>query len=573
MVQMTGGELILDCLKQEGIKFVFGIPGDQLYPILDAIYQDDSIDFVTFRHEQSSANAADAWTRVTNKPGVCLGTVGPGAANLIPGVYTAFADSIPMVVITAQNQTWNIYPGHGMTQDLDQINLFKPITKWQALVSPWKRIPSLVHWAFRTAISGRPGPVLLDVPSDVLFEKNDVSELFMPVCKPENYRCLMNPIASPVLVEKAANLLVKAKYPLIHVGGGALRANASEEIQHLAEYLQCPVTSSVFARGVLPDDHPLLLLPAGYGAIAAQSGADLILLIGGRFGDLDFWSRPPFWGEPESQKVIQIDIDPEAIGLNRQVELGIIGDAKSTVEHLLKAIKTQLSPRDPSEWLEECHGAQKAWLADFLEQGSSDQVPIHPLRIIKDVRKFFPRDAISIVDGGNTGIWAHYLNRIYEPNTFLWPSDSGHLGVGIGYAIGAQLAKPEKQVYAIMGDGSFMFNVQELETARRLKLPIIIIVINDQAYGMIKAGQKMVYQQRYIGVDFFDVRYDKLAESMGCFGIRVTQPQDINPALEKALKSDGPAILDVIVDREINLEPPDFETLAGIWLEGCNLPE
>jgi len=573
MVQKTGGEIIIDCLKQEGVNFVFGIPGDQLYPILDAIYKEDSIDFITFRHEQSCANAADAWARVTNNPGVCLGTVGPGAADLIPGVYTAHADGIPMVVITAQNQTWNIYPGHGMTQDLDQINLFKPITKWQAVVSPWKRIPSLIHWAFRTAVSGRPGPVFLDVPSDVLFEKHDVSELLMPVSKPENYRCLMNPVASPALIEKAADLIANAKYPLIHVGGGVLRANASEEIQRLAEYLHCPVTSSVFARGVLPDDHPLLLLPAGYGAIAAQSGADLILLIGGRFGDLDNWGRPPFWGESESQKVIQIDIDPEVIGLNRQVELGIVGDARSTADFLLNSLKTRGPPPDLSEWIEECHSAQEAWLADFIKQGNSDQVPIHPLRVIRDVRDFFSRDAISIVDGGNTGVWAHYLNRIYEPNSFLWPCDSGHLGVGIGYAIAAQLAKPNKQIYAIMGDGSFMFNVQELETARRLKLPIVIVVMNDQAYGMIKAGQKIVYQQRYIGVDFFDVRYDKLAESMGCFGIRVTEPQDINPALEKVLKSDVPAVVDVVIDREINLEPPDFETLAGIWLEGVNLPE
>lgn len=569
MVQMTGGELIISCLKQEGVKFVFGIPGDQLYPILDAIYNEDSIDFVTFRHEQSSANAADAWARITNEPGVCLGTVGPGAANLIPDVYTAFADSIPMVVITAQNQTWNIYPGHGMTQDLDQINLFKPITKWQAVISPWKRIPALVHWAFRAAVSGRPGPVLLDIPSNVLFEKNEISELSMPINKPENYRCQRNPVAHHDLIEKAADLIIKAEYPLIHVGGGVLRSNASEEIQALAEYLQCPVTSTVFARGVLPDDHPLLLLPAGYGAIAAQSGADLIVLVGGRFGDLDNWGRPPFWGEQESQNVIQIDIDPEIIGLNRPVQLGIVGDAKSTINQLIKVIKSRVSHREPSSWVEECRGAQDEWLKDFLEQGKSDQAPIHPLRVIQEVRNFFPRDAISIVDGGNTGVWAHYLNRIYEPNTFLWPSDSGHLGVGIGYAIGAQLAKPDKKVYAIMGDGSFMFNVQELETARRLKLPIIIIVSNDRAYGMIKAGQKLAYEQRYIGVDFFDVRYDKLAESMDCFGIRVTEPNAIKPALEKARDSGVPAVLDVVVDREINLEPPDFETLAGIWLEGC----
>ncbi|MFX0013915.1 MAG: thiamine pyrophosphate-binding protein [Promethearchaeota archaeon] len=574
MVQMTGGEIIIDCLKQEGVKYVFGIPGDQLYPILDAIYKEDSIDFITFRHEQSCANAADAWARVTNKPTVCLGTVGPGAADLVPGVYTAYADSIPMVVITAQNQTWNIYPDHGMTQGLDQLNLFKPITKWQAVVSHWKRIQELVHWAFRAAVSGKPGPVFLDVPSDVLFHSDDISELTRPIgLKPQNYRSIMNPVAPTDLIEKAVDLLLKAEYPLIHVGGGTIRSNASREIKDLAEYLQCPVTSSVFARGIIPDDHPLLLLPAGYGAIAAQSGADLILLIGGRLGDLENWGRPPFWGEQESQSIIQVDIDPEVIGLNRPVELGIVGDAKSTTNQLLKIIKSRISQRKPSSWVEECRGAQNEWLKEFLEQGSSDQVPIHPLRVIKEVRDFFPRDAISIVDGGNTGVWAHYLNRIYEPNTFLWPSDSGHLGVGIGYAIGAQLAKPERKVYAIMGDGSFMFNVQELETARRLKLPIIIVILNDRAYGMIKAGQKIAYKKRYIGVDFFDVRYDKLAEAIDCFGIRVTEPKAIKSALEKANDSRVPAILDIVVDREINLEPPDFETLAGIWLEGCNLPE
>ncbi|UCE13252.1 MAG: thiamine pyrophosphate-binding protein [Candidatus Heimdallarchaeota archaeon] len=573
MEQMTGGDLIIRCLKQENVKYVFGIPGDQLYPILDAIYKEELIDFVTFRHEQSSANAADAWARVTGQPGVCLGTVGPGAANLIPGVYSAFADSIPMVVITAQNQTWNIYPDHGMTQGLDQVSLFKPITKWQAVLSHWKRIPELVHWAFRAAVSGKPGPVLLDAPSNVLFESHDISELPQGDLSPSQYRCLTNPMGSRKLIEKAADLILQSENPLIHVGGGVLRAKASFEIQQLAEHLQCPVTTSIGARGVLPEDHPLLLLPAGYGALAAQAGADLVLLVGGRLGDLDFWGLPPAWGDADTQKLIQIDICPESIGLNRQVELGIVGDAKSTVAELFRMIKSQIEPREAHEALAECFLTQEVWLADFLDQGKSDQVPIHPLRAIKEVRDFFPREAITIVDGGNTGVWAHYLNRVYEPNTFLWPCDSGHLGVGIGYAIGAQLAKPDKKVYAIMGDGSFMFNVQELETARRLELPIVIIVANDQAYGMIKAGQKLAYKQRYIGVDFFDVRYDKLAQSVDCFGIRVTQPGDIKSALEKTTNLEIPAVIDIVVDREINLEPPDFETLAGVWLEGCNLPE
>jgi acetolactate synthase-1/2/3 large subunit len=568
MALLTGGNIIVECLKKEGVKYVFGVPGDQLYPILDAIYNDDSIEFITFRHEQAAAHAADAWARVTNQPGVCLGTVGPGAADLVPGVYAAFADSIPMIVITAQNQSFHSYPDHGMTQGLDQVNLFKPITKWQATVYDWKRIPELVQWAFRSTISGRPRPVLLDFPSNVLFQKQDLSELSMPILNAKNYRSLNNPVAPLYLIEKAADLIINSKNPLIHVGAGCIRSGASKTIQDLAEYLQCPVTSTVSARGVLPEDHPLVLLPAGFGAIAAQSDSDLIILIGGKMGAFDFWGKTPFWGEYPDQKLIHIDIDPEVIGLNRPVTLGLIGDAKQTVEQLLTNIKTKIDQKKVVS-INSCLEAQKEWLADFLKHGESDQIPIHPLRVINDVRKFFPRDAISIVDGGNIGVWAHYLNRIYQPNTYLWAADSGHLGTGIAYAIGAQLAKPDKKIYAIMGDGAFMFNVQELETARRLKLPIVIVIANDQAYGMIKAGQKIAYEKRYIGVDFFDVRYDKLAESVDCFGIRVTKPQEIIGALEKTIELEVPAVIDVVIDREINLEPPDFTTLASVWLEGC----
>jgi acetolactate synthase-1/2/3 large subunit len=567
--QMTGGEVLVNCLKQEGVKFVHGIPGDQLYPILDAIYHEESIDFVSYRHEQSAANAADAWARVTGKPGVCLGTVGPGAANLIPGVYSAWADSIPMIAICAQNQTWNIYPGHGMTQDLDQINLFKPITKWQCVLYHWNRIPELVQWALRAAISGRPGPVLIDCPSDVLFGKHDIKELNRAISAPKHYRSLKNPVAPPDQIEKAVELLLQAKTPIIHVGGGSLAARASNEIQNIAEYLQIPVTSSIFARGVIPDDHPLLILPASYGAIAAQASADVVLLIGGRMGDTDFWGKPPAWNDYPTQKVIQIDIDPQNIGLNKMIELGLVGDAQITTKHMLSKIKEKTQQFEPRPILEEYRSTQDVWLNEYLELGKSDQIPLHPLRVIKEIRDFFPRDAISIVDGGNTAIWAHYLNRIYEPNTFLWPSDSGHLGVGLGYAIGSKLAKPNRKVYAIMGDGSFMFNVQELETARRLKLPFIICVLNDRAYGMIKAGQKIAYDQRYIGVDFFDVRYDEIAKAMDCYGIRVTKPEELNRALGNADSSEVPAVIDIVIDRDINLEPPDFETLAGVWLEGC----
>ena len=362
--------------------------------------------------------------------------------------------------------------------------------------------------------------------------------------------------------------------PLLHAGGGILHSGASEEFILLAEHLSAPVTTSLMARGVIPEDHELSLLPAGYGALAAQVGADVVLAAGGKFGDLDFWGRPPGWGELDQQRLIQIDIDPTMIALNRPCDLAIIGDAKSTLKLLFEEVKSiQPEKKEPREDFPDDRAAQEGWLQDFKAMSESDAVPIHPLTLIQKVRSFFPRNAISVVDGGNTAIWAVYLNRIYNPRTFLWASDSGHLGVGLPYAIGAKLAKPDTPVYCLVADGSLMFNIQELETAHRLNVPVVIIVFNDRAYGMIKAGQKACYGSRFIGVDFTDARYDKIAEAMGCYGERVVNPQDIEPALQRAVDSGKPAVLDVIIDSEVNLEPPDFTTVATIWLEGCTMPE
>jgi acetolactate synthase-1/2/3 large subunit len=571
MTMITGGEVVTRCLIEEGIKYVFGVPGDQLYPLLDSISSSDGIKFVTFRHEQAAAHAADAWARTTGTPGICLGTVGPGAADLVPGVYAAFADSIPMIVLCAQNQSWRINPDHGSTQGLDQLNLFKPITKWGATVSHWQRIPHLVHWAFREALSGKPGPVFLDFPSDVLYMKCQADSLEDGITSANRYRMTCPPVGDPRLIAEAAKMLLKAKFPLLHAGSGVLASNASPEFIALAEHLQAPVTTSVGARGAIPEDHPLSLVPAGFGAIGAQCHADLVLLVGGRLGDLDFWGKAPAWGDCADQRLIQIDISPEMIAHNRTVDLAIVGDAKSTLSELLKHIKRKPKAL-PRPVMTDCREAQNHWLEDFTKQGMSNQTPIHPLRMIQEMRTFFPRDAISIADGGNIVVWANYLNRIYEPRTFLWPSDSGHLGVGTGYAIGSKLAHPKKDVYVISGDGAFMFNVQELETAKRLGTQFIIAIANDRAYGMIKAGQKGLYDKRYVGVDFFDVRYDKIAQAMGCFGERVKKPEEIAPALQRAKDSGLPAVLDIVIDPDINLDPPDFSSVASVWLEGCQLP-
>ena len=571
MAMIRAAEALVRYLIEEGVRYVFGVPGDQCNPITDAIYRlgpDAGLRFVTARHEQAAAHMADAWARVTGEPGVCLATVGPGVADLVPGVYAAWADSVPVVVLGAQNQTWRSYPDHGAMQALDQVPLMAPITKWRALVNDARRMPHLVQQAFRAATSGRPAPVYLDLPSNVLCDRLDTAEY--PILPPQRYRATTPPVADARLVEQAAEMLAQAEWPLIHAGGGVLRGGAWAEMAELAEYLWAPVTTSLGARGVIAEDHPLCLIPSAFGALKAQAAADVVLLVGGRLGDVDFWGRPPIWGETDKQRFIQLDIEPQNIGLNRPVDLALVGDARATLRALLGAVKARTAPKREDPRFDEARQAQQGWLGGWQEGANSEQAPIHPLRLMRDIRDFFPRQSICAQDGGNTSVWSFYMNRVYEPRSFLWAADSGHLGSGVPYAIAAKLARPELPVYCITGDGSFGFNAMEMETARREHAPILVVIANDRAWGMIKGGQKLVYDGRYCGVDLSDVRYDKLAEALGCYGERVTEPGQIRPALQRAADSGLPAVLDVVVDAEVHLVPPDLVVLDSVWMEGCD---
>jgi acetolactate synthase-1/2/3 large subunit len=511
---------------------------------------------------------ADAWARVTGEPGVCLGTVGPGVADLVPGVYAAFADSIPIVVLGAQNQTWRSYPEHGSMQALDQVPLMSPITKWQALVNDVRRMPQLVQTAFRAATSGRPAPVYLDLPSNVVCDKVDIDEFL--VLPRQRYRATTPPTADAGLIEQAADMLVQAEWPLIHPGGGVLRGGAWAEVLELAEHLSAPVTTSLGARGIIPEDHKLCLIPSAFGALKAQTMTDVVLLVGGRLGDIDFWGKPPAWGEFDKQRLIQIDIEPQNIGLNRPIDLALVGDAKSTLRALIEAVKARTGPKAENPKFNEARQDQALWAAGWEEGAHSDATPIHPLRLMREVSEFFPRNAICAQDGGTTTVWAFYQNRVYEPRTYLAAADSGHLGTGVPYAIGAKLARPDTPVYCVTGDGSFGFNTMEMETAKRENVPIVVIIANDCCWGMIKGGQKLVYDERYCGVEFTDARYDKLAEALGCYGERVTDPAQIRPALQRAADSGVPAVLDVMVDVDVHIVPPDLAVLDSVWMEGCD---
>lgn len=574
-MKVSGGELLLKCLEQEKVRYVFGIVGGQLLTFIDAIQrlgEDADIKYIGVRHEEAAANMADAFARLTGIPGVCLGTVGPGAANLVPGLFPAYADSIPVVAITAQNQTWKSYPDHGSTQGLDQLTLFKGVTKWNAVVSHFQRIPELVQRAFREATSGRPGPVHLDIPVDVLWAQGDIDPKV--ILSPESYRCLNPPAGNPDAIKKAAQMLVKAEFPLIHAGGGVIQSDASKELVALAEHLAAPVSTSPLARGAIPEDHNLcLLLTLMPPALQVQPQADVVLQVGGRFGDYEMWGKPMAWGAPEKQKLIQIDISGSTIGLNRLVDIAIIGDAKTTLSLLLKEVKTLTPKRSENQKLEKAREYQRSWLKGFKAGATSNAKPIHTLRAIKEVRDFFPRHAICCVDGGNTVVWSTYVNWIFEPRTYLNASDSGQLGVGLPYAISAKLTKPETPVYLITGDGAFMLSIHELETAKRVGANIVAVVINDRGWGMIKGGQKLSFESRFEGVDLTDVRYDQIAKAMGCYGERVEDPNELKPALKRAVDSGMPAVLDVIVNKDIHLIPPDLGLILSIWLEGVKPPK
>jgi len=574
MGKLLGADVLIKCLLQEDAQFIFGIPGAQPLGITDAIHRfgrREGLDFIMTRHEQAAAHMADTFSRLTGKPGVCLGTVGPGAVDLVPGVYEAFVNSIPILVLTCQNQTWRSYPDHGSTQGCNQIDLFRPITKWSAVVSHWSRIAPLVQEAYRMALTGRPGPVHLDLPVDVLFDEGDEEQV--RILPPARYRPTSPAGVDPELVRQAADMLAHAKMPLIYAGGGVLRAGASQEILRLAEFLGCPVTTSVTARGAIPEDDPRSLISIGFGGLAARNQADVVLVLGCRLGAFDMWAKPPIWGQPDQQKIIQVDTAPETLAENRETDVAILGDARVAVRDIRVALEGMAEPRSENPALAQYRAAQVGWLQNFENLAKSDGAAIHPLRVVKEAATFFPRDAICVTDGGNTTIWTHYLTRIYEPGSCLWAGDSGMGGGGLPKAIAAKLVCPQRPVYAICGDGFFMMNVQELETAVRLGTNIVMVVNNDRAYGMIKAGQDAALGQRYIGVDFADVRYDRMAEAAGWYGERVEDPKEITAALQRAVDSGKPALLDVIIDGRANLTPPDFATVVGVWLEGITIPQ
>jgi acetolactate synthase-1/2/3 large subunit len=568
MTQMTGGELLLKCLKEEGVSLLFGILDGSFNTFL-AKLDEYEMRFFNPRHEAAAAHMAEAYARITGRPGVVIGGIGPGAANMVSGVITAYAEGTPLIVFSGQRRRNIIYPDRGGSfQNVRLIDLYEPVTKFSASVRDWRRLPEIIRKAYSIATNGRPGPVYIEIPEDVMRSEGDPADA--PVWPAPSYRPTKRLPGDPELIQQAAELLANAERPFLHAGVGVSWSEAWAEFAELSDYLSAGMSASLSARGVVPEDHPRYFHPLNRDALErARSEADVVLVVGGRLGELDNWGKELTWRDPAEQTTIQIDIDPLSIGLNRPVDVGIVGDAKVTLAALTKAVQalTPAKPEHDGFKLYHSMTADYHQLLDFAANAAD--AGINSGKMIRQARDFFPRDAIFAMDGGNTSLWCANYNPIYSPHSYLYTAKFGHLGTGIPYAIGAKMAAPERPVYLISGDGAIGFNIQELETAVRYNLPITVIVACDQGWGMERSSQTFAGLDDMIECDLSpDVRYDKVAEAFGCHGEYVTALDDLQPALQRAVDSGKPALIQVMVDHLANMAPPGALAFGSMVYRG-----
>jgi acetolactate synthase-1/2/3 large subunit len=557
MANITGGELLLQCLKQEGVSHIFGVIDAGLNPMLEKL-DGYGVQLVAPRHEAAGAHMADAYARVTGQPGICIAGAGPGTANMVSGIVTAQAEGVPVVAISGQRRRNIVYPDRGGAfQYTDQNALFQSVTKWNATVREWRRIPELVRQACRVAMSGRPGPVHLEFPEDLMEETGDPASV--SVLAAAEYRPSVPSAGDRALVESAARSLVEAKRPLLHAGTGLQWAGGWKAFIALADYLAAPMTVTLGARGVVPEDHPRYLHLLNRDALEkAHAEADVVLAIGTRFGELDGWGRPPAWPKAGTQTVIQVDTDPASIGVNRPVAMGIVGDGAAVLSALVEAVKELAAPRQESgEWLA-YRRLTAEWQAQLESQTQLGEGGINPGWMVQQVRAFFPQESIFVMDGGNTSLWCANYNPVYRPRSYLYTAKFGHLGTGLPYALGAQVAAPGRPVYLITGDGAFGFNLQELETARRNDLPVTVVVNCDRRWGMEVSAQTMAFGgEKLVGVEHYPgVRYDLVAKGLGCGGELVVTAEELLPALMRARENGLPTVIQVLADQMANLMPP-----------------
>jgi acetolactate synthase-1/2/3 large subunit len=468
-----------------------------------------------------------------------------------------------VVAITCTRRTATTNPDRGGAwQATDLVEMARPISKFSALVTRADRVPEMVRAAFRAATTGRPGPAHLAIPDELLSQPVDISG--MRLTPAERNRVVHLGAGDAACIAEAAELLAAAERPFLFAGKGVLWAEAASEFVALGDHLAAGMSTSLGARGVVPEDHPHyfhLFDMQTTGAV--RNDADVVVVVGARLGEYDGWGMPPAWGDPAAQRTVQIDADPMSIGLNRPVDVPIVGDARAVLSALLAEVRQRCQPRHElpnAERYAELHAATVADGAGYvLAEASSG---LNPGQMVMAVREAFPRDAITVVDGGNTTLWAVALNPVYQPDSFLYSVKMGYLGTGLPFAIGAQLAAPERPVYLLTGDGAFGFNVMELETAVRAGTPIVCVVAVDNGWGMERSAHRMkgVAPERSQGTEIMPgVRYDLIAAAMGCHGEYVAEMAELAPALERAIAAGRPAVVHVDVDPDVNSHAIGYE--------------
>jgi thiamine pyrophosphate-dependent acetolactate synthase large subunit-like protein len=551
-MKMTGGEILLRSLKVENVPFVFGIVGGRFMSFLRQVALEPTMEYIGTRHEASAAHMAAAVFHSTGKMGICLGEMGPGSVNLVPGVQSAYNNNIPMLVMTSNNPNRSSYPFHGMFMDFDAENLFKPITKWNAVVRDGKRIPELVQWAFREALSGKPGPVHLDFSADALSHTVEVDESIFDV-EPQQYRVIERPRSSVKTITQAVDILMKAERPLLLAGGGVVASQAKEEFRKLAKFINAPATATQMGTGVVSTTDPNYIgqggIIGGDAITRALQESDVILAVGCRFSSWLWGKNGPLSPGGPLQKVIHIDIDPSIIGKLTRVEVGIQGDAKAVLRDILDLLSMKNVKVDDREWTKSLVETYRTYREQLSQLLFDDHPVLHPAILAKEIGEFLPDQSLVVFDGGHTTFWSNDFTPILEPRTRFHEPGNSQLGYGTPYAHAIKLLYPDRPVFSITGDGSFGFSLQELDTARRYGIQVIHIIHNNSAWGIQQSSQRNMYNYSY-GVDLSETNYANIARGFGCYGERVSHVEEIKPAIKRALASGLPAVIDVEVRFE-----------------------
>ena len=551
-MKLTGAQALIKSLEMEGTEVMFGLPGGAILPVYDPLI-DSSIRHILVRHEQGAGHMAEGYAHATGRPGVAMVTSGPAATNIVTPLCDAYMDSIPIVVITGQVPYANI--GTDAFQECDTVGITMPVTKHNWLVTDPQDIPRIVREAFHVATTGRPGPVLVDVPKDIANQEMDwewPEGVDLPGYKPT-----MKGHAKQI--KDAARLMAESSRPVIYAGGGILKARAAEALRELAELTGFPVVTTLMARGSFPDDHELCLgmpgMHGNYTAVTSMQQADLLIALGSRFDDRVTGKVGAF--APEA-KIIHADIDPAELGKVRRADVPIVGDCRLVIEALVKAVTADKAKR---EWpsLDEWHTRLKDWQRDFpLFYEQTEDGPLKPQYCVEQLRDKTPDDTIVVAGVGQHQMWASQHWKFNHPYTYVNSGGLGTMGFAVPAAIGAKVGMPERMVWAIDGDGCFQMTAQELVTASAERIPIKVAILNNAYLGMVRQWQELFYEERYSEVylspDLPD--YVKWAEAMGCVGIRVDSPEEVEPAIDKANEiDDRPVVIDFRTDYREKVYP------------------